>query len=57
MSIGLAFWIVFLICIVFGFWRNRTTIQGGDWGPFGGDFIVMVLIFLLGWGQFGFIIH
>ncbi len=57
MSIGLAFWVVYLIFIIFGGWVNRASIQGGDLGPFGGSLILAVLLFLLGWGVFGFIVH
>ncbi len=52
MTIGLVFWIIFLICIIFNVWRVYP-----DWKQGGGSLIVYVLIFLLGWRVFGFIIQ
>lgn len=54
MSIGLLFWVIFLLCIL-GWLGTR-------WGPYtayayANEFIVFVLLFLLGWHAFGFIIH
>ncbi len=57
MSIGLCFWVLFLIYVIFGGWANRASLQGGDFGPFGGSLLLSVLLFLLGWGVFGFIVH
>jgi uncharacterized membrane protein YhdT len=53
MSIGLLFWIVFIIAVLFSGYHGRT----GWPGWFGGAFIYFILIFLLGWGIFGFVIH
>ena len=55
MSIGLLFWIImiFLILSRVGAWTGHLT------GPYLyiGDGIFIVLLFLLGWKEFGFIIH
>jgi len=55
MPIGILFWGIFIIMIIFGglWWRNGS---GWSWGWPGGYGIMMVLIFLLGWAEFGFIL-
>ena len=51
MSLGLAFWIIMLLVIIFN-WPNR------NWGPpWAGSLVLIVLLFLLGWKVFGFPIH
>ncbi len=57
MSIGLLFWVLMVIWLIFGFWSNRAPIQGGDFGPLGGSLLLFILLFLLGWASFGFIVH
>ena len=56
MPIGYLFWALFLIYIIFGgvWWRNGSGWAYG-WG--GGMLLVMVLLFLLGWAEFGFIVQ
>jgi hypothetical protein len=55
MSIGLAFYILMLLWLVFGFWTS--------WGPtpnyplIGGNLLLFVLLLLLGWHEFGAPIH
>jgi hypothetical protein len=49
MSKGLAFWLIFLIAILFGGWYS----YGMGLGYFGGSLIVFVLIGIIGWAQFG----
>jgi hypothetical protein len=49
MSIGLAFWIVYLVYLVLSLWFRWGNASGlGEWA------VNMVLLFLLGWGCFGF---
>lgn len=48
MTIGLVFWIVMLLWLVWGVWRNRANLMGG------GDMAIEFLLFLLlGWAAFG----
>lgn len=55
MSKALAFWIVWLIVLIFGGFVGYTYAGVGyaHYG-LGMDFAVMFLIFLLGWQVFGF---
>ena len=56
MPIGILFWALFILWIMFRgvWWRN-----GRDWAyGWGGDtMLIMVLLFLLGWAEFGFILQ
>jgi hypothetical protein len=56
MPIGILFWALFLIYLIFGgFWWSRGAAWNYGWG--GSIGFVMVLIFLLGWAEFGFILQ
>ena len=56
MSIGLVFWIIMLLWIVS---IGRNDVGGLDWPLLGlrGSLLFFILFFLLGWHDFGFIIH
>lgn len=56
MPIGMLFWLLMIIWIVFyGVWWNR----GAAWsfGFYGNGLLLFVLLFLLGWNDFGFILQ
>ena len=53
MSIGLLFWIIFVIWVLFGVYWGREDIKSGNYG----GLVLVVLLFLLGWGTFGFIVR
>jgi hypothetical protein len=55
MYIGTLFWAIFLIILIFGFMSYRAGPQW-QYGPYG-NWIIYVLIFLLGWAEFGFILQ
>jgi hypothetical protein len=52
MSAGLWFWLLYVICLVFGLWavwpNDRAQIR-----PLGGQLVIFILLGLLGWGVFG----
>jgi hypothetical protein len=56
MPIGYLFWAIFLVMIIFGglWWRNGAAWVYGNSGGYG---LILVLIFLLGWAEFGFILQ
>ena len=53
MPLGLAFWIICLIWLLFGFYRDRELIAGGNYGVAGSNLLLFMLLLLLGWGVFG----
>lgn len=53
MSIGTVFWMLMIIWLVFGWWSTPAGDRIG-WGRVG---LIFVLLFLLGWKEFGFVIH
>jgi len=49
MSLGIIFWILMLIWLVFGW----TGTKFGEWAPLGSTLLLFVLLLILGWSQFG----
>jgi len=52
MKIGFVFWLLMLLWLVFGlylFWPQG----GATFVPLGGNLLLFVLLFLLGWKSFG----
>lgn len=49
MSAGIWFWIIYVICALFGGWLGIN----GDRRWFAGGIIIFILVGLLGWSQFG----
>jgi hypothetical protein len=48
MPLGLAFWIIMLVCLVFWTWQS--------WGNhlyLGGGFVIFILLAIIGWKVFG----
>lgn len=56
MSIGLIFWILMLIWLIFGFVWWRGVVAGPYWG-WGNALLPFILFLLLGWKVFGAPIH
>jgi len=57
MTIGFVFWLLMILWLVFGLYSNRSDIRGGNYGLLGGNLMLFILLFLLGWKVFGFIIQ
>jgi hypothetical protein len=56
MSIGLLFWILMLLWLLFGLvlhWSPTTTGAFGPYGVWGHNLLLFVLLFLVGWQVFG----
>ena len=51
MPLSIFFWVLFLIWVLFAGYRNRA-----DYYLLGGHGLLAVLVFLLGWAEFGFIV-
>ena len=58
MSIGFIFWLLMLLWLLFGlYWHWPADPGPRGFGVLGGNLILFVLLFLLGWRVFGFIIQ
>jgi len=55
MSIGFIFWLLMIIWAVFGF--PGAPWSSNPWGPRVGWGLTFVLLFLLGWHDFGFVVR
>ena len=53
MSIGLLFWVIMVVGLLFGFYTNRAT--AGSWAM--NNLVLWVLLALLGWQVFGPALH
>lgn len=58
MPIGLLFWVIFVVWILFtGYVAWGDPANRPHWGVLGGNLIVLILLFLLGWQVFGFVVQ
>lgn len=59
MPIGYIYWVLMILWFIFGFWWNYPAPGSGraGFGPIGGHVLMFALFFLLGWREFGFVIH
>lgn len=54
MTLGLLFWFLMLFWLIFGGYRfYSVAAESRTFGILGNDFLLFVLIFILGWAQFG----
>jgi hypothetical protein len=56
-SIGFVFWLLMILWLVFGlYWSWPADRAGGPraFAPVGGNLMLFVLLFLVGWRAFGF---
>jgi hypothetical protein len=56
MTLGLAFWIIMLVWLVFGLLVHFTVVAG-TYGVLANGVLLFVLFALLGWGVFGPPLH
>lgn len=53
MTLGLLYWIVYLVALIFGFaFADRSRPY---W--YGGSLVTAILFFIIGWRLFGFPVH
>lgn len=50
MTIGFIFWLIMLLTFLFGAYNNRADLGTWAWR---GDWLLFILLFLLGWRVFG----
>ncbi len=51
MSAGIWFWIIYVLCVLFGLWSDWPADR--NMRPLGGRLVVFILLGLLGWRVFG----
>jgi hypothetical protein len=56
MDIGLLFWVIMIITLIFGLWSNWPVGPGGI-KPLGSTLLVFILLAILGWKVFGPALH
>lgn len=54
MPIGMVFWMLMILWFVFWGWTNWGGGTAFGWAP---NILLFVLLFLLGWHDFGFVVH
>lgn len=52
MTIGFLFWLIMILCLLFGIWRGYCDVPARS--VYGMSFLLWFLLFLLGWKVFGF---
>ena len=57
MTIGLLFWVLMVFWLIGLFGRMSGASERYPWFGTANDVLAFILFFLLGWAQFGFIIH
>jgi len=57
MTLGLAFWILMLLWLIFGLYWTWPGVAGGQYGPVGSNLLLFILLLLLGWHSFGAPLH
>lgn len=57
MSLGLAFWVIMLVWLIFGLAWNWPGAAIGAYGPLGNALLLFALLLLLGWHVFGPPLH
>jgi len=55
MTIGMLYWLLWLIWLIFGGWAGYNQPAERRW-LWGGNLLLLILLFLIGWKVFGFVI-
>lgn len=53
MSSGFVYWLLMLLSFLFGFYAWAPEFRSGRYGILGGNVLLFILLFLLGWKVFG----
>jgi hypothetical protein len=55
MTIGFVFWLLMILWLIFGlYWNWPAERDSRAFAPVGGNLMLFVLLFLIGWKMFGF---
>lgn len=53
MPMGVLFWVIMIIWLLFGFYWNRSDFSRGNYSIVGGNMMLFILLAILGWRVFG----
>lgn len=56
MPLSMLFWLIFILWVAIGGWAYYEP-PVFRWRPLGGHLLLGILIFLLGWAEFGFVVR
>ena len=57
MPLGILFWVIYVVCIIFGIWSNYEQNQPLWFKRAGAYFVLWLLVGMLGWEVFGPVVH
>lgn len=57
MPIGILYWMLMILWFIFGLYWNRADLSGGNYGVMGGNLMLFILLFIIGWKMFGFVVQ
>jgi hypothetical protein len=59
MGKGLLFWILMIMWLFLGMWSVWPVAgqPNQNWRPVGGNLLLWILLFIVGWAVFGFVVH
>jgi len=57
MTIGVLFWVLYIVFLVFGLWAGYPWPAGSPWYRNMGFLLIYILIGLIGWRVFGAPVH
>ncbi len=57
MPAGTWFWLIFVMCMIFGLWGSNPWRPAGPIGAFGSLVVIFILLGLLGYHDFGSPVH
>jgi Na+/proline symporter len=57
MPIGVLFWVLMIVWLIFGLYWNRGDFARGNYGLAGGHLLQFILLAILGWKVFGPLLH
>jgi hypothetical protein len=53
MTLGIAFWVIMIVWLVFGLLSHYAVVSAGAWGTTANVILLFVLFAILGWQVFG----
>ena len=53
MGANIWFWLIYVLCLIFGIWGNNPWQSAPSWGPLGNMLVIFILFGLLGFHAFG----